>query len=411
MDFPAAAPQPSEDNKVKTKQLLKKVFSFKVLATVIMIILSYQVYSMYKVIAPVKDKSEGLIDELNSFRNNTMTFASDLNEIREYLLLPTKDYSTGTLTEPNDDDLKAAILTFIGSVGSEADKIDKVQELQDKMRTLVDGAEFQNLMREEGLSFHMFYPEYDGQNFYNFLALKVDELGPLAYVQGNLVDGSFLVDAFGGKEQLGNDLNENLMNVIKEKKSSWLEARKVILDQQVYLAALFKAADVQSALQEKKMSFVDKYEDTIDTYLYKVDGPYGPILRFGVLKEEPKLFLDAPNRQTFAEQEDFKKALLIALQSADLRSPIEKLVMQKKEVLDSMFGEEAFKFFLEEFGGSITSQAKEEPDRYVYSLYRQEQALGSIILEKGTGKVKVLRNGEEFAVDVFDFSSEGKKKT
>lgn len=396
--------------KLKLKAFLKAVFTFKVWATVVLIFLSYQVYTMNKVIAPVKDKSEGLIDDLNSFRNNNAAFASDLNEIREYLLLPTKDYASGESAQPTDDDLKAAILSFIGSVGHDADKIEKVKEIQTKVQSVVDSEEFKALMKDQGLLAYEFYPKYDGQNFYNFLALKIDELGPLAYVQANVVDGSFLVDSFAGQQQLGTEIGTNLIDLIKEKKQIWIDARKQILDKQKGFAEFFKTGEVAAFLKEKKLTFDAKYTDAIDAYVYKVDGPYGKVLDFGIAKQSGALFLYGVDKVSFASADEFNKALMDALKSADLRSPVEKLVEQKKNLLDGMFGEDSFGSFLQEFGGEISSEAKEEPDRYVYTLLRGGQPIGSIILEKGTAKIKVLRNGDGFAVDVFDYSSDSKKK-
>lgn len=399
-----------KDRKRKFKAFLKAVFTFKVLATVVLIVLSYQVFTMSKLISPVKDKSEGLIDDLNNFRKNNAAFASDLNEIREYLLLPTKNYASGESDQPSDDDLKAAILSFIGSVGHDADRVEKVAELQLKVKTLVDGDEFKTAIKDEGLTVFMFYPKYDGQNFYNYLAIKIDELGPLAYVQANLVDGSFLVDSFAGQQQLGTDIGANLISLIKDKKQTWIDARKQILDQQGNLVNLFKSGEVADLLKAKKLTFDAKYTDTVDSYIYRIDGQYGKVLDLGIVKQNAELFLNSKDKNSFASVDEFKKALLDAINAADLRSPVEKLVEQKKNLLDSMFGEDSFASFLQDFGGTISSEAKEEPDRYVYTILRGDKPVGSIILEKGTAKVKVLRVGEEFAVDVFDYSSDSKKK-
>ncbi len=398
--------------KLNSKKIVKNIFSFKVLATIAILILSYQVYSMHKVISPVQNKSEGIIDEINAYRQNNSAFASDLNEIRQYLLLPTKDYANDEFKQPTDEDLKAAILSFMGSVGHDADKIEKLANLKSKVQSTVDDAEFKTVLAENGLSAFVFEAQYDGDNTYDLLALKIDEQSTLANVKANVADATFFVESFGEQTGLGADLKTELINLIKTQKSNWVTKRESIVAEQNYLKTYLASAEIADLFKQKALRFDEKPTDTLTAYVYKIDAKYGKVLDLGIDKKDLKIFINNNGQNSvFEDHSNFENAFVDAIKSVDLRSPIEKLVEQKKSLLDSMFMDDSFKIFLKGFGGEMSSDAKEEADRYVYSLSRGGNLLGSIILEKGTAKIKVLRKGDGFAVDVFDFSTDTKKKT
>lgn len=395
----------------KKPSLLKRIFSFKGLVLLILIFLLYSNYTLNKAIEPVKDKSEGIIDDLGRYRTLNEAFANDLNEVRKYLLLPTKAYDTQDVGATDQEDLKSAVLSFIGSVGQDSYKNDLVDSLHVHVQGFVNGEAFSEFLAEQALSFHTFYPEYDGSNLYTFIAIRNNELGGLAFLKGNIVDGTYFLDAVSEDQQLGKDLSEDLIKTIEKNKNEWISYKKTLLERQDFLAALIVDKDVPALFKEKSLIVDSKFEETDYLIKYKVNGTYGHVFDFGVSKEGAKFFIDlAGDKSLFDNQDEFRSALFASINEMDLRSPVEKAVSEKKVLLEEIFKEKAFRFFLDEFGGQIAAEPKEEPDRFVYDLKRGDKIIGSVILEKGTGIVKVLRDGQEIAVNVFDYSSEPKKK-
>lgn len=382
------------------------------IGAILVLSLLYNFYSLNSSFNPIKEKSEGLIDELASYRDQQASFASDLNEIRQYLLLPTKDYSTGEVKKPDNEQLKSAVLTFVGAVGQNSYKEDKVQDLHEKIQVVLADEDFQIMLKEQNLTTHTFYPQYDGESVYTFLGIKSQADGALAFVKGNIIDGSFLLDASVKQYQLGKKPLKSLMRNIEKNKEKWVGAKQDLLAKKAAMLELVSDEDFSAVLDEHKLKFdADSPQEKDTKLIYAVNGPYGLALNIGILKEELKFFVDDFNKlETFDDLAAMKIAIKAKALSLDLRSPLVKTVDSKKQMLEDTFRDKSFDYFLKEFEGIIADDPIEEDDRYVYELRRAEELIGSVILEKGTGLVKVLRAGEEIAVNIFDFQPISKKK-
>lgn len=91
----------NKKNETESNKLLKFGGGLIVLITLLN---TWQIFSIKSVVDSVDNYNKGVVDELGGIVGDTKQFAQDLNEIRRFLLLPEKNYSTsqGDNTQEND---------------------------------------------------------------------------------------------------------------------------------------------------------------------------------------------------------------------------------------------------------------------------------------------------------------------
>lgn len=113
-----------ESKNTQTKEALKKL-GFMLLG-LLLAVNTVQLVRFGDIVERVDRYNQGVVDELGGFSGDVASFGGDLNEIREFLLLPTKEYSSTPKdqqaeegNEPKASRTETALFTFMEQIADE----------------------------------------------------------------------------------------------------------------------------------------------------------------------------------------------------------------------------------------------------------------------------------------------------
>ncbi|MCC6643679.1 hypothetical protein IT411_02930, partial [Candidatus Peregrinibacteria bacterium] len=319
------------------------------LVVVVLIINSLQLWQMSSVVNRVDKYNQGVIDEVGSVVGDVKTFGEDLNEIREFLLLPTKDYSfekdpeqkgnTANDTEENSSNTLGAY-AFLNSFVAEQ----KMNELRAKaapiFETLIQSEDWNKTLSAAGL----------------LIAEKADLQLKLKDNQLKKPDG------------LPNELyGEPLYNLI------------FVAEKNVFR--------VQSALEEKDFPGYDQIEWEKPLLAYLSDN-VGKVREKKVADKQKAL-------------EETKKA------ETDLQTQLES----RKQELTKLVTEKAFAETLTSIGLKVADAPREEQNKFIYDVFGADGKVKfSLALEVSSGMIKVIKDNQENDITTYLNQDNGSKK-
>ncbi len=370
------------------------------------------------------NQNTDVLQDISKSKEYLSSFGDDLNSIRQYLLLPTKDYSFGDLgqevqlsEEDQEENITTQLFTFVEKLGTyeqnqeryEANLVAFQTELGDVYWN-DKGLTIETMQGSDAMVFEFKDPALDNTELFS-----VD----LGY------DGLFTLGALD--EDWNFEDNEAAENTIKELRAyvdSGLEGLrdqlKTLEASRAFVTGLLSLQTVKDAMAKQHLA-VSTELSSPEAYYYEFKNADGERLAgLSISKEEATVILklDEPVGDYEASMElgdgaDVKLAEALS-NGVDGRSELVKLVEQRKDDMESVFADRAFKAVLSEM--ELQMGVKSETDaRISYPLLRADgQTLRIIFIDKATGEVKVeMPDGNEsqtlsMAIEAIDLT--GKKK-
>lgn len=320
------------------------------------------------------DKNQ-VIEELSKTRSYIKEFGGDMNEIRKFLLLPTKEYVFDNEEEESvvTEDISGNFFDFVTALQkSEQDAkmfTDALNAIKNWILTDVGG----------GLS----VVEGDGSVF-KFIDTNNSEVAKVILES----DGKMNATAFGGVEIYSGSSSEDLILSFKdfvngdlagiEKMIEEVQATKLKL-----LNETLPSAAVQDVLNSKKIILSSEKEDEM-YYYYELSNSAGEIVgTLSINKTSGCLMLN------YACVSD----LAGAIGDLDVRTALEKKIAERKQQIDGLLLDRGFQSTLKKSGDSI-SFSDETETRINYKVTNGEgQTIYTIYIDKSTGQVMVEKSG------------------
>lgn len=336
----------------KEKSEHKNSFWKNLLGVVVIVVLvmnSIQLWQMSAVVGRVDKYNQGVIDEVGGVVGDVKNFGDDLNEIREFLLLPKKDYSVGQGEEKNEGtstDLQAnsnntlGAYAFLNSFVAEQ----KMDEMKQKASPV-----FEALLKTEDWNKTLM-----GASL--LLAEKTD-------LQLKLKD-NLVKNPDGSANSL---FGEPLYNLV------------FVAEKNVFR--------VQSALGEQ------------DFAGYDLAGWEKPLLNY--LSDNAGKVREKKIADKQKALDDSKKA------EADLQAQLET----RKQELTNLVKEKAFMETLTSIGLKVADVPREEQNKFIYDVLGADGKVKfSLALEVSSGMIKVIRDNQENDVMSYLNQDNGSKK-
>ncbi len=364
-------------------------------------------------IANIEQSMGGVIDETGKklkIVDQIEAFGGDLNEIRRFLYLPTKDYSFASMNEVAEDDsdtetgsgsqIAPLLFQYIDKVGAEKKKKESLVALKQQFENVFQDEKLRADAGEQGVSFGPLKDE-------NGLYLIESLLGKnsLSRFEVNQNSGQYAINDFRGKQEFATiaDFQTGLSSYVSQL-TGILELKNKSDAIEKEIEVVMKDKEIVAVLGAKKISYarpniVNKENQTILSV--KADAVHTQFLvQIG------------SNTSSYTDKELFQQGLLTSLQTIDTRSEIEKLLEQRKLELESVFADAAFKDVLAGQQLQIQSTPLDETDRIYYYLSDLNNVrVGAIVIEKGTAEVMVVDAQGANAVSLEDFlTTTGSKK-
>ncbi len=419
-------------SKEKKKKSIQKVLTRQRVQAALMFVLGLlllnQTIQFYRFkdelafIDSLEERNTEVIQEVSQSKEYLSSFGEDLNSIREFLLLPTKNYDFGEgddvilSEEDTEEDLTTQLFTFVEKLGT----YEKNQDRYDANLATFQTALQDGFWSEKGLTVDAGQQTSEAMVF-SFKDSTLNNTEVFAVELG--YDGIFSVDSlddswkFDDKET-ASSIVEELQTLVNSDLEELRAQVKTVETARASVAAWVSSQSVKDALAAKGLT-VSTELATPGEYRYEFKNTDSEaVAQLSISQIDGKITLQiAKVLGDYAESmvPTDEASLLDAVQNGmDSRSERTILVDQREKEMESVFSDRAFKAVLGEL--ELQMGVKNESDtRISYPLLRADgQTLRVIYIDKATGDVKVeMPDGTEnqtlsMAIEAIDLT--GKKK-
>jgi len=409
----------------KIQQKISRIKGYLSFSSVLILVLigfilfqTLQIAGLNETLNVIKQKDEGLIDEFGEIQTMTGEFANDLNEIRSYFLLPTKNYAIttaniedkGDVTPESTSSSSQAFFTFVDDVALKKKIETRKAELE---RLTVDFTDLLVFLQQNS-----FTPNRDliETQYGYFLDINDTEGTTIFSLVLNKSTGSFIiknsydrVESEGGIDQFKTDIMTYLQNDFQQTR----EKISQLISSTRNLQRVLVSGEMQWLLEQKGLNFdLNKKEDDDKVYfnLIKPEGGYyGSV---GVYKDDLKYFVfDGTNENRYSTKDELWDAIVEYLNGLDTRTDSQKKLDENKKEFENLVFDAGFTSHLEQNGLTIEKFAREDENYYYYDIKDNSWTIvASIALEKHSGEYKVIEGSEAGnAVSLTDYISSSKK--
>lgn len=411
----------------RLKRLIAKVIAKKrtlfIGVLVVLVIQFLQVQALFAYFYRLELRDSSLITEVGDIKGAYTGFADDLNEIRNYLRLPTKNYlgfddpENEKDADANQNDLQLAIFNYADYL-AEKNRVEQVSVIaQGMLQGLTDSEEVKNSLAEMSLSLSV------GQSDEERFVLDViwnGEVELFSYwldiEEGNLYRttpfGEDLVVHEGG---FGNstantaygEFEEEFLTYVERNEEDLKGGYEFIVDAQETINAV--VADSQSLLNEKQVTM----EQTSET-MFKFKNAEGEVI--GSIEVDAMdtviEMIDSEGMERKVKVAIIKSDMPSFLESLDTLTLIDRKVADAIKQVESTMEDDGFQLLLSSSGLQISEQVREDDIRYYYDILSEDGTLlSSIVVEKTTGVINVVDAEGTNAENILFFDPEVKKKT
>lgn len=386
----------TEEKKVRL-QALKKLGI--VCIALIFIINTVQLVQLNAVVQSIKGSSTGFIDEVGFFRDNIRQFGEDLNEVRSYLFLPTRDYSfidESALEAQGEEDgdakqnspMQEALYSFLTQYSSEKEREKNIVLARERMQNLTTGTDFLEQLKSAQLTFAT--PE---ENNENHMVKVVKDNEPLFNL---IIDKSF--DTLHIQSALGSETikggNKEAIQYILDHKDQAHQLKQALANSRQVVEDISKSEQIQTILQQRNIvreQIPQEDERSINYIFHTSEGT--PVLTVSIVRSSTSFQL---NNNEYSDSNELQSALAKELQAVDTATELEKTIRQNKAELEQVFTEEAFTELLAGQGLKVNPQPREEYNKIIYDVTNNEgKVVFSFVIELSSGLFKLLQDNRE----------------
>lgn len=434
-------PKTVREKRIKMKKgIFIKIFF--VLLMALTVINTAQMYSFGQIVSKVDEKNGGVIDELGGFREDIKTFGADMNEIRSFLLLPTKEYSFNQEAEDeakessdggteNTNKTELALYQYINRYASDEKTLRNEKIAEKNLETLFNEfntAEIKTELSDADLRLGKFETNAEIAIFKindpaqkAVFAIAIDKKTGKANIL-SILGAVSLADEEDQKKQEDQTnqneltswteeeiekLKEKILTYIANTKDTVQSISKEIEEQKSNIQNIVKNKDIATILQKKEISLKTEAVEDNTGFHYSFTNKEGKdLFSVDLMREDAGIVL---NGQKYEDEDQLIEDLEKALEAVDVSTDLEKLVQQRKAEIETTFKDEAFQELLKLNSLSIESSPREEYNKLLYDVKNSDGKVQfSFAIELSSGLVKILKDDQEF--DLESLLDDGSKK-
>jgi hypothetical protein len=348
-------------------------------------------------------KGSSLVDEVGRLNEMTSLFADDLTEVRSYLLLPTRQYSSlqdfdegGAGTgDMNSDALQVALFKYVGHLASEKNLENRLSGGKEAFGALRSDQEFLAYLGAQALTLSKVS---DGDEQYAFSVFDANGRTVLYLYLDKLTGGIYQKSVNILEEvkfETAYDFVKGVRNYLKENLSEILKTITAVDETMVYVVETFSTEDVVALLAGEGLKFAPEPMAVDFKVYYDIKNLAGEAVAQIVFdKQDLSLsLLDSRDEDNIVLQvTDLLSALPPFIGQLDVLPSAQKNVIEAQESLRETFEDKGFKLLLSEAGFVVETEPREDEYRYYYDIKMESDGvlIGSIVIEKSNGLVEVV---------------------
>lgn len=372
---------------------------------VLMVIQFFNNAHLAYTMSQVSSNNQQMIDEVGVMAQTLGGLGNDLNEVREYLLLPTRDYNTSLITQPDaveegeedatGEDPIVEIFSLIETIGESEQIQARTSANQAALDAYLNAEESLAFFAQKGLSLR--------NGIEHHLA---DDTGTVYLTLGLRDNGDIYMTSYSRQtiEFTEEDFEEVKSSIVHYIENDFiLEQAQVVevgvVRQSVY-ALLTTDATLQTLFAEKKLTVTTERE-IADYFAYDLlDAEGMTVQTIGIERLSGDVgFLQSDFTLEPIEFENkgiFVNDVAAAVEALDTRTPIEKNITSLKESIESLREDEGFAATLENYGLTFTFDPVETETAWEYPILRSDGSLlRTLYIDKATGELMIKEPGSE----------------
>jgi hypothetical protein len=409
------ASEQHKHDKTQSRQVRRE--AFKKLGIILLALLfavnTIQLARFGEIVERVDFNNKGVIDELGGIRADVTEFGNDMNEIRQFLLLPTKEYSfmkgiveTQDTEEKKTTRTESALYSFLSQVSEEQTVKKNTEMAAVKVAALASDTDFTAKLAAAGLNPGK--PE------------NTDGAGQLKITDASSAPlFAFVIDTKTGKPEVQSVLGKyavtaaddaalktELLGYFTKNKEQVAQMKALVGTQKAAIEAFPANKDLAAALKEKKATFSGAEEtgETIDYSIRNRDGD--KLLTIGIQRKDGQIMF---RDKSYKTADELLPEFLAAAKTVDASSSAEKLINERKTEIEGIFAQSAFLDILKNDGLTLVTVPREEANKLLYDVKGADGKVAfSFAIELSSGMFKIIRDGQE--IDLYSFQDDGSKK-
>jgi len=399
--------------------------------TVIVLFFLVQYWQVSQVtggISSLSMKGSSLVDEVGQLNEMTNLLAQDLTEVRSFLLMPTRQYVSGTEASDeqgsenvNENELQVALFKYVGFLGEQENLKQNLAINKSSLEYVVSNSDFAAFLKEKDLKisglaesdkeYSLSISDSAGTGIVRFYLEK--ETGNLYRATINSLD---IVDTARPEDfaqiYVKQFLTDNLSII--------LAAIKQVNETKSYIVGAFSAEAVASLLKAENLTFVSEPQEKEGVLYYDIKNVGNEIVAQVVFnKKHLSITLnDTRDEENIVLQvTDLATALPPFIGKLDVLPAVQKKIVEAQLQLKETFEDKGFKLLLEQAGLYVETLPREDEYRYFYDIKLSDVAgdaagtlLGSVVIEKSSGMVEVVDPSGAGTTNLLFFEEGLKKK-
>lgn len=413
--------------KLMNRQRLQSGFTFVLAALLLFqVVQFYQFRERIQFIDGLVERNEMVLSDVDKGKEYLSSFGADLNEIRQFLLLPTKEYDFNDLmgvtlaSDEEGQDLNTEMFDFVSSLGT----YEKNQALYAANLAALQADLGSSVWTDAGLTLETATGK-ESEEHIEFVFTDATLNGQALLKIDLGYDGLFSVPLFYNKVELSTadswpEVFATIQDYLKKELPDLRVLAQTVNGQREVLKGILASEAVQGVLQAKGMALSGEQENE-EQYFYQLrNSQLSALGEFTVLKKDGSLHfsVEEPVQEGFdgvTLDGTASDALLEALNTqVDARTDAQKQLDDKKADLAAVMNDKAFQATLDKLGLHFGAETENE-QRVEYPLLNAAgETLRVIFIDKSSLDVKVSlpdgQNAQTLSLATEELLAASKKK-
>lgn len=382
------------DEEQRLKSSVIKIFG--VFFLILIGLNSYQLLALSNDFRNVKQYNQGVVDEVGQMKGALVNFGNDLNEIRSYLYLPTREYFLPEEgEEPTDEgaregsQMNQALYKLLTDTAESNKREAAFANHCNLIESLHKSETFGGQMGQEELILN----ELSKTDALCSFKLSKGETALYNLVASQMNPSGILIQSALGEQQmtLSEDAGQKITDYLKNNVQKVLDLKEHLENQKAALGALLASENIKKRLAENQLTVIGESTENQGYFSYPITNA----------QQEPagELRIDRKTGYYHLGEESYKTASSLEKGLMEYLSDLERApasTMNKRAELEAIFKEKAFQGLLKENEFTLNHSPRQEENRLIYEIKDEEdQVVMSIILDVGSGETLVKRGNEE----------------
>jgi len=380
-----------------------------------------QIQSIFGTFSFLEGRDSSLVTEIGHIKEAYQTFGDDMNEMRDYLRLPTKNYFEFESVddvgeEKNENNLQLALFQYMTYLSDQKTIEKNIAENKSYLENLGASEEFQTFLGEHEL-------DSSGitENEESFSLKILDKSGYyLIHYYLSKEDGILYAKTYEGKDEVPTDsypyedFEAELIKFLTEEKDNIINAIIAIEEKKSEISVAIGSYETLAEIKKLGISLTTETLTEGDEITYPAYNSSGGLVGKIVLNTSDLeiSLIDVNDDSLTTTVSDISTALIPFLQKLDTRTFFEIKTQEAQESLRKTFEDEGFQLLLSQVGLTISEEAREDESRVYHDIYDSSGThISSIVVEKTTGVINIVSPDGANSENILFFDPEDKKKT